>query len=85
MVLWGLGGGGIGVPIGELEKVRREVAKARLLAGRTLGRAVGPTALRERAIDAIVRAGGSLLGKLLVRRRSVGGRVKGRFWWYDKT
>lgn len=40
--------------MGELEKVRREAAKAAVRAGRTLGRAAGLTALRERAIEAIV-------------------------------
>lgn len=40
--------------MGELEKARREAAKAAVRAGRTLGRAAGLTALRERAIDAIV-------------------------------
>ena len=40
--------------MGELEKARREVANAAVRAGRTLGRAAGLTALRERAIDAII-------------------------------
>lgn len=40
--------------MGELEKARREAAKVAVRAGRTLGRAAGLTALRVRAIDAIV-------------------------------
>lgn len=46
--------------MGELEKARREAAKAAVRAGRTLGRAAGLTALRERAIEAIVDEFGKL-------------------------
>lgn len=46
------------VPIGELEKDRREAVKSAVRAGRALGRAAGLAALRDRAIEAIVKGRG---------------------------